>query len=384
MQFPDPDQKRAMKPNIVIYRHQLFMPSEVFITQQAEALKGFTPLYCCRSHDGTPSPQQQIITLSKGEPWHYITHVLLRNPKGLAEKLRAFKPVMIHAHFGVEGVYALPLARALGIPLVTTFHGFDATTTLSALLKSKKLSWIMYALRRAELARRGDLFICVSDFIRDKVIAMGFPAERSVKHYIGIDVDALQAHPQRDSSVILHVARLVEKKGTRYLLQAFAQVKDTVPAAELVIIGDGPLRPGLQSLAQSLAIADRVKFLGAQAHHVVMDWMRRAQIFCLPSVTAYSGDAEGLGMVHLEAGAMGLPIVATWHNGFPEIIRHGHNGYLVPEKDPHALAQRLIQLLQAPDLCESMGMAGRRVIEEHFNIKRQTQKLEELYQGLLA
>lgn len=372
------------KPYCVIYRHQLFLPSEVFITQQAEALQGFTPLYCGRTADGTPALQRPVVTLSKGKPWHYITHVLLRNPKGLTEKLRPFKPALIHAHFGVEGVYAMPLARSLGIPLVTTFHGFDATTTLPILLKSRKPSWIMYALRRAELARRGDLFLCVSDFIREKVIAMGFPADRTVTHYIGIDVDALQAYPQRDASIVLHVARLVEKKGTRYLLQAFTQVKDQITGARLVIIGDGPLRPRLESLAQSLAIDDRVTFLGAQAHGVVMDWMRRARIFCLPSVTAYSGDAEGLGMVHLEAGAVGLPIVATRHNGFPEVIREGQTGYLVPEKDPRALARRLIELLQAPDLCGRMGMAGRRVIEEHFHIKRQTQKLEKLYRGLIT
>lgn len=370
------------KTHIIIYRHQLFLPSETFITRQAEALQNFKPIYCGRTRNGTPMAQP-VITLSKRHPWQYLSQALLRNQKTLAAKLRAFKPVLIHAHFGVEGVYALPLANALGIPLVTSFRGFDATLVTAELLRSRKVSWINYAFGKAALARRGDLFLCVSDAIRGKVIAMGFPEEKTITHYTGIDVDALQPVYHRDSSVVLHVARLVEKKGTRYLLQAFAQVSAAVPSARLVIIGDGPQHKALESLAQRLGIATRVTFLGTQDNPVVLDWMRKARVFCLPSVTARSGDAEGLPTTNQEAGALALPIVATWHSGNPELIRDGYNGYLVPEKDPAALAQRLIQFLRDPALCESMGKAGRRVIEERFNIRQQTRRLEELYQGLV-
>lgn len=372
-----------MKPNIVIYRHQLFQPSEVFIARQAGSLRQFTPIYCGRTFYGTPPAGLQVVTLSKRQPWAYITHVLFRNQKTLVDTLRPFNPALVHAQFGVEGVYALPLAQALGIPLVTTFRGFDATYTTAAFLKSHKPSWILYALLRAKLARRGDLFLCVSEFLRQKVIARGFSPQKTVTHYTGIDVDAIQAQYTRNSSVILHVARLVEKKGTRDLLQAFAQVRATCPAAELVIIGDGPLRPDLESMAVRLGIAERVNFMGTQTNPVVMEWMHRARIFCLPSVTARSGDSEGLPTSHLEAGAAGLPIVATRHSGNPELIRDGSNGYLVPERDPEALAERLVQLLQNPDQCFRMGRAAREVIEEHFNLKKQNQRLEALYQGLL-
>jgi len=372
-----------MMPHIVIYRHQLFQPSEVFITRQSGALKSFTPVYCGRTCHGEPPTGRQVLTLPRSRPWVYAAQALFRNQKTLIEKLRPFNPVLIHAQFGVEGVYALPMAKALKVPLITTFRGFDATYTTASLLTAGKVSWINYVLYRSELARRGDLFLCVSEFLRAKIIERGFPADRSVTHYTGIDVEAIEPRYERDSSVILHVARLVEKKGTRYLLQAFARVRQAVPDAQLVIIGDGPLRHELESMAFRLGIAGSVTFLGTQPNPVVMRWMHTARIFCLPSVTAHSGDAEGLPTSHQEAGAAGIPVVATRHSGNPELIFDGVNGYLVPEKDPVALAERLVQLLKDPGRCRSMGLAGRREIEERFNIRKQNRRLEELYLGLL-
>lgn len=372
-----------MQPNIIIYRHQLFRPSEVFITRQSGSLDAFTPVYCGRTLHGEPPEGRQVLTLARSRPWTFLTQALFREQRPLIESLRPFNPVLIHAQFGVEGVYALPMAKALNIPLVTTFRGFDATYTTAALLTAGKVSWINYVLFRSELARRGDLFLCVSEFLRRKVIERGFPAEKTLTHYTGIDVEEIEPCYQRESLTILHVARLVEKKGTRYLLQAFVRVRQAVPNAGLVIIGDGPLRRELENMAFNLGISGSVQFLGTQPNPVVMQWMRTARIFCLPSVTAHSGDAEGLPTSHQEAGAAGIPIVATWHSGNPELISDGVNGYLVPEKDTQALAERLIQLLTNPERCRSMGLAGRREIEERFNIRKQNRRLEELYLGLL-
>lgn len=372
-----------MQPSIIIYRHQLFRPSEVFITRQSGSLASFTPVYCGRTSHGAPPENREVLTLSSSKPWSFLSQALFRNQRSLIERLRPFNPVLIHAQFGVEGVYALPMAQALKVPLVTTFRGFDATYTTLALLTAGKVSWINYVLYRSELARRGDLFLCVSEFLRGKVVERGFPAEKTITHYTGIDVEAIEPRYDRDSSVILHVARLVEKKGTRYLLQAFVRVRQAVPDAQMVIIGDGPLRHELEGMAVRLGIAEGVKFLGTQPNPVVMEWMRTARIFCLPSVTAHSGDAEGLPTSHQEAGAAGIPIVATWHSGNPELIRDGVNGYLVPEKDTQALAERLILLLKEPERCRHMGMAGRLEIEERFNIRKQNRRLEELYLGLL-
>src|SRR6201999_1336894 len=104
--------------------------------------------------------------------------------------LGARRPALLHAHFGIEGVYALPVAKRLGIPLITTFHGFDATLSTAALLRSP--AWANYPLFRRSLARRGALFLSASAFIRERLLAMGFPESRTRVHYIGVDCRAIR------------------------------------------------------------------------------------------------------------------------------------------------------------------------------------------------
>lgn len=370
--------------NLVVYRHQLFKRSEVFIVQQATALTSFRSIFVGRELFGQPPQGATVRTLGAASRVAVLRSALLRDPGPYAAAVRDLDPVLVHAHFGVEGVYALGLARRLDIPLITTFHGFDATRSLASLLQSAKPSWIHYACGRSRLAAEGDLFVCVSDFIRRRVLELGFPEERSLTHYIGVDTDAIRpaATPQHEKTV-LHVARLVEVKGTRLLIEAFELVAQRDPEAKLVIIGDGPQRAALQSLTHPLRLEDRVRFLGEQPHDVVIDWMHRAAVVCLPSLTARSGQVEGLGMVLLEAAAAGKPVVATRHGGIPEAVVDDETGLLVAERDTASLADRLLTLLSDTALRERMGQAGRRRVEREFDLTRQTAKLEKLYEGLL-
>src|SRR5271167_2194943 len=165
---------------VAIFRHNLFKISEPFITQQAQQLRRHQPLYLGRlrygeAPAGAEAPALQ--DLVPGWPIPFVARqILTRDPAPYQRLLGGRRLALIHAHFGVEGVYALPLAQRLGIPLVTTFHGFDATLSTAALLTSP--AWANYPLFRRQLARRGDLFICASSFIRDRVLAMGFPEAR--------------------------------------------------------------------------------------------------------------------------------------------------------------------------------------------------------------
>src|SRR5205823_4013648 len=131
------------------------------------------------------------------------------------------------------------------------------------------LSWTRYALLRRRLQRHGDLFIAVSAAIREKALAQGYPPGRTIVHHNGIDLARFSAGPgEREPGLVLHVGRLVEKKGTRLLLDAVASVAE----AKLVILGDGPLRRRLERHAASLGIAGRVRFLGQQPAEEVARW----------------------------------------------------------------------------------------------------------------
>jgi glycosyltransferase involved in cell wall biosynthesis len=370
-------------PCVAVLRHQLFLPSETFITEQARALKRFVPLLVGRVLGGKPQAGLSYHVPAAGK-LAQLRYVLRRDPALFLPELAKRKPALIHAHFGVEAVYGMELAQRLGVPLVTTFHGFDVTLKRSELLASRKPSWINYLLRRGELKRRGDLFLCVSETIRAKLLALGFPAERTRLHHIGVDTAMFEPHAaEHDDLVVLHVGRLVEKKGTRYLLDAFAKIAARQPHARLVVIGDGPLRAELARRAEDLRIAERVCWLGARPHSEVRDWLRRAAVFCLPSCTAANGDEEGLPISVLEAAASGTPVMATRHAGIPEVVEEGTSGFLVAERDADALAEALDALLSSEALRARVGAGARRVVEKRFDLARQTQALERLYEGVL-
>jgi glycosyltransferase involved in cell wall biosynthesis len=200
-------------------------------------------------------------------------------------------------------------------------------------------------------------------------------------------VDCQTIQPRGDAEeqlLILHVARLVEVKGTRYLLRAFARVAGTDDRVRLLIIGDGPLRRPLAALAASLGIGGRVEFLGALAHTAVLSWMRKAAMLVLPGIRTATGREEGLGIVLLEAAATGVPIIGSRVGGIPECIVDGKSGFLVPERNEEALARRMAELLEDPVRRRSMGAAGRALIEDRFDIDRQTATLENFYDSVLA
>ena len=369
---------------IAIFRQQLFKFSEPFIAEQVKALRHFSPFFLGRIRLGCPPGGVESLALEdifkKSSFCRRFWHVTTRATDPYLQLLGGHRPNLIHAHFGVDAVYALPLARRLGVPLITTFHGFDATVSAGSLVCSRSPSWGNYALFRRQLAREGDLFLCVSAFIRQKVLAKGFPEDRTHVHYIGIDTQAIQPRAALDESLnILHVARLVEKKGTEFLIRAFAGIAQKAPRVQLIIIGDGPLKRSLQKLVSSLDLDRRVRFLGARTHSEVMDWIAKAVFVALPSVRASSGDSEGLGMVLLEAGALGVPLIGTRHGGIPEAIIHGQTGYLVAERNVGELAARMGDMLADPARRAYMGARARALVETRFDIRRQTDKLEAFY-----
>lgn len=371
---------------VAIFRHNLFKVSEPFIAGQAEQLRRYRPVYVGRMRFGPPPEGATSLALEDLYKrctlarigWQMITG----SPRPYLRLMAPQHPSLIHAHFGIEGVSALPMAAELKIPLVTTFHGFDATLKTHAMLGSP--AYFRFPLLRRKLARQGNLFLCASSFIRQRLLSIGFPEARTRTHYIGVDCRAIRPRAQEEERpLILHVARLVEVKGTQYLLRAFAALARRYDSARLAIVGDGPLRGRLQALAASLAVQDRVEFLGALPHADVLSWMRGAAMLVLPGIRTRTGREEGLGMVLLEAAATGVPIIGSRVGGIPECIDEGRTGFLVPERDEQALTQRMSELLEDPAKRHQMGTAGRALVERQFDLHRQTEALENLYDSLL-
>lgn len=377
----------ATRREIAIFRSNLFRISEPFVWQQAERMQRYRARYLGRLRFGDGPQGAGSDVVEDLAPRFRIAlaawQMLSRSVGPYQRLLGERRPALIHAHFGIDGVYALPLAQRLGVPLVTTFHGYDATLSTPALLTSP--AWFRYPMHRRALAQKGALFLCASEFLRQRVLALGFPEARTHVHYTGVDPTSITPRTGAEETLnILHVARLVEVKGTRYLIAAFAKIATQHPAATLTIIGDGPLRAALEQLAASLGIRNRVHFAGAQPHAAVLAAMRRAAMLVLPSVTTTTGRTEGLGMVLLEAAATGVALVGSRQGGIPEAVIDGVTGLLADEKNVDELAARIDRLLREPDTRRAMGAAGRARIEQHFDIRTQTAALEAHYDALLT
>jgi len=134
----------------------------------------------------------------------------------------------------------------------------------------------------------------------------------------------------------------------------------------------------------ALGVGKAVTFDGVQPQSAVVRALREATVLCQPSVTARTGDQEGLGQVLLEASASGRPIVATRHGGIPEAVVDGTTGYLVPERDIDMLAEAIVAVLGDTRTASELGTAGRQHMELWFDSTLQTAKLSSLYREILA
>lgn len=149
------------------------------------------------------------------------------------------------------------------------------------------------------------------------------------------------------------------------------------------VIGDGPLRRQLENLVRQSKLDSIVTFHGALDGREIAEILDRSHLFVLTSVTAQNGDQEGTPVSLLEAQAAGLPVISTRHSGIPEIVMDGKSGFLIPERDVHALADCLIRLLDHPELWPDLGQNGRAWVEKNFEASKCTDALLDIYSILL-
>lgn len=373
------------KPIVAVFRSPLFNRSETFVRSHVTGLDRYQALLVGLHDLGNIPAALQAQAVLPISPLQTARIKLLGRSDLLAPRVRPLKPVLVHAHFGTDGLLALPLARQLGIPLATTLHGYDVHRPRTTMLRSGRLSWMRYALFQRRLINEGALFLTVSDAMRRKALAKGYPDARTVTHYNGIDLERFHPGGQpREEGLILHVGRLVEKKGTTLLVRAFANVKRACAAARLVIVGDGPLEGEVRRTIASLRLDGAVTLTGALDPDAMRGWMQKAWLLAVPSLTARDGDAEGLPTVIPEAAACGLPVVGSNHEGIPEAVVDGETGAIVPERDQAALTASLIALLQqTPGRHADMSGASRRLAESRFDARQLTARLEDHYDRLV-
>ena len=286
---------------------------------------------------------------------------------------------IVHCQFGTLSFWGMAF-RNINAPrarLIATFRGHDISTYVQQ--QGDHIYDQMFA--------TGDFFLTNCDFFKRRLLQLGCDEKKVAVHYSGIDCSRFfftPRHPQPDGQVrIALTGRLVEKKGIEYSIRAIAKLAKVYPI-EYNIIGEGPLKENLQQLIHSLDVGEIVKLLGQKHQQEVIEILNKSLIFIAPSVTAQDGNQDAPVNVLKEAMAMGMPVVSTYHGGIPELVEDGISGFLVPERDVDALAEKLSYLIEHPESWPQMGEAGRAYVEKHFDTHKLNDDLVKIYQQLLS
>lgn len=304
---------------------------------------------------------RKLLRAVSGRPWEWeVTRSLL---KAFARR----RPDAVLAEYGTTGVLALEACRKLNLPLVVHFHGYDASAR--EVLESHARSYVTMFEQSAAV-------IAVSRAMQRQLIALGAPACKVHYNPYGVDChDFGGADPASASPVFLSVGRFVEKKAPFLTLMAFVTLFRTNPDARLRMIGDGPLLGPCRAMARALGVEAAVTFLGAQPEAVVQNEMRATRAFVQHSIEASNGDCEGTPVGIIEAGASGLPVIATRHGGIPDVVIEGETGLLVDEVDVVGMACHMRRLAEESEYAGRLGLAARAHVCRHFSMEHSISRL---------
>ncbi len=282
---------------------------------------------------------------------------------------------ILHCQYGSNGNLGAALKK-LGFAkkLVTSFHGYDIRDGI-------ELGGKIYR----PLSEQGDCFLVISGYNFKNLVSFGFDKRKMIYHPVGIDVRRFsyreESRPSRDERPvrILTVSRLSAEKALECGIKAVHKVLNARPGFKLQydIIGGGPLQGELEHLITQLNLNDVVHVVGPKNPREVIEELHRSDIFLLPSL------AEATPKVLMEAQAVGLPVVATATGSTDEVVLDGESGFLVPPGNADVLAERLDYLVQHPEEWSAMGRAGRRHVQENFDIHQLNDRLVEIYRRLL-
>ena len=284
-------------------------------------------------------------------------------PSIVANAKQTFTADVFLVHFGYAGALANKL-RELGVlkgKQATVFHGADISRR--HILEEHKLDYV-------NLFRQSELMLPISHLWENKLIEMGCPPEKIHVTRMGIEPEKFIFQPRQAFQTplrIVSVARLTEKKGLDVAVKASAILKQRGGQFQYTIIGNGDQDEMMRDFIAREGMEDCVSMPGFKPQEEIRRALSEADIFLLPSKTAADGDMEGIPVALMEAMAVGLPVVSTFHSGIPELIENNVSGWLVEEDDPEALAETLLKLSQGEVDVAPVVAAARHKVETEFN-----------------
>lgn len=292
-----------------------------------------------------------------------VAQILCREPVAL-----------VHAHWLLPQGLAVRIAGGLArrsAPLICTAHGADVFGLRGGLARVLQ-RWVASGCARIGV---------VSEPLGDELVRRGVDRGKIRQLPMGVTVPAaVPQHDARDPNLIAFAGRIVEKKGVSVLLDAFTELSVQRPQTRLRIAGGGPDLARYREPAAARGLSSHVEFLGAVPQSSIQQLFGEAAVAVMPSVTARDGDAEGLGLVMLEAMAAGCPVIVTDLPVVRGVIRPGDNGLVFPERDSAALVDALRRLLDDRELAARLGNQGRKDVQTCFSWPAVAEQHHRVYQ----
>ena len=370
-------EERRRPGKVLVFAAELLPFSETFVRDHVASLRrGSAILVGAKSVAGLSTACIDTALLPNSH-WSRILLWLTGWSRAMDRLVEAHDVRLIHAHFADAGARIAAYAARRELPLIVTLHGADILRR-----PGWNASGIINRLLWRRMVRSTRLFLPVSDHLARKAAERGFPAAKLRRHYLGIPVPRPLRHRRAGGPpTILFIGRMVEKKGLPYLFDGCAILARSGHDFRLRIAGDGPLLDWCRERAKPFG--DSVTLLGRLPPERVREELGNADAVCMPSIEAADGDNEGLPIVALEAQAAGVAIVAFDQGPVPECVLANETGLLAEERSAVSLASCLSRLLADPDLRVRLGREGRRHVEKNFDIARQTEELELIYEEVL-
>ena len=374
------------RPVVACYCATFLKPEMLHIYRQITSLKRVSPFVIAQKREEAARyPFDRIAVVGKPAT-HFLRRIWfkqLRNApwqvsksevKKLTRILEEQKAELLHIYFGHIAVHLLPLIRTWRGPAVVSFHGADVMVDLEKPTYRAATRQMLDAVR---------LVLVRSESLGRALVQVGCPAGKIRLQRTGIPIDEIPFRardwPADGGWKFLQACRLIEKKGLRVSLRAFANFAGKYPAASFTIAGEGTLRSELGSLAAELGIAEKVFFPGFISQTQLRELFYQSHIFLHPSERGGDGNQEGVPNSMLEAMASGLPVFATEHGGIPEAIENGRSGILVKEGDVEALARALLEQTANPEGLAEIARNGAEAVRQKFQQSAQTNTLEDYY-----
>jgi len=361
------------------------------IYRQITSLKRVRPVVLAQKRENEGRFPFQDIRVVKKPAWHFLRRIWFKQivdrpwqisageVRQIERALTESDAQLLHIYFGHIAVLLRPLIRHWPKRTIVSFHGADVLIDMQK-PAYRRATEEMLALVRRVLVR--------SETLREAVIDLGCAPEKIEVQRTGIPLNQFpfkeRSAPGNGEWQLLQAGRLIEKKGLKTALRAFAKFRKEFPSAKLTIAGEGSQLDELRSFARELQIASSVDFGGFVSQEKLRELFCSSHLFLHPSETAPDGNQEGVPNSMLEAMSTGLPVFATRHGGIPEAVEHNISGILVEERDYESLGDALIDCAKDSVRLAAMGRAASESVAKNFNQAEQTRRLEGIYLRLIA